>query len=274
MFWAEWQAERGNQPLRTIAIVDESPETQFLLPEFLLFKQLFQRHNVNTVICDPAELNYRDNTVWYKNQPIDLVYNRLTDFGLDEPKQNILRAAYLDNAVVVTPHPRAHALYADKRNLAALTDKVLLQEFGIDDQSINTLIGGIAHTFIVRPEDTDRLWAKRKQLFFKPAKGYGSKAVYRGDKLTKRVFEEILASDYVAQTLVLPNERIIDNTALKFDLRHYTYKDQILLTSGRLYQGQTTNFRTVNGGFAQVAVVSDSDCYELDFNSCNNPCRN
>ena len=50
-------------------------------------------------------------------------------------------------------------------------------------------------------------WAARKQWFFKPAAGYGSKAAYRGDKLTKRVFEEISRGGYVAQALVTPSER-------------------------------------------------------------------
>jgi hypothetical protein len=40
----------------------------------------------------------------------------------------------------------------------------------------------------------------------KPAAGYGSKATYRGDKLTKRVWEEMAKTTYVAQALVPPSE--------------------------------------------------------------------
>ena len=47
----------------------------------------------------------------------------------------------------------------------------------------------------------------RNSWFFKPAAGYGSKAAYRGDKLTRRVFDEILHGGYVAQALVPPSER-------------------------------------------------------------------
>ena len=256
MFQTEWQLERGQQPLRSIAIVDENPDSQYLLPEFILFQKLFERHNINAVVCDPSALIYRDNAVWHGNLRIDLIYNRLTDFGFDEPAQQALRAAYLANAVVVTPHPRAHALYADKRNLAILTNRNLLQELGVECDTINTLLAGIAPTICVDKNDAETLWAKRKQLFFKPSKGYGSKAVYRGDKLTKRVFSEILHSDYVAQTLVPPSERHLPSTTLKFDLRLYTYGEQILLASSRLYQGQTTNFRTVGGGFAQVVIIA------------------
>jgi uncharacterized circularly permuted ATP-grasp superfamily protein len=127
---------------------------------------------------------------------------------------------------------------------------------------------GIAHTVQVDPDEAETLWAARKNLFFKPAKGYGSKATYRGDKLTRRVFSEILQSDYVAQTLVQPSERQleIENKIVDFklDLRHYVYKGQTQLISARLYQGQTTNFRTPGGGFAQVMVIPCRDHNSID----------
>jgi hypothetical protein len=259
MFLDEWQAERGQQPLRSIAIVDENPQSQYMLPEFILFKKLFEQHNFIAVICDPSELVYHDQALWHGNQRIDLVYNRLTDFGLEVPAHKSLLEAYLTEAVVITPTPRAHALYANKRNLVILTDEAALIEFGVDAKTRTILLDGIAHTTSVNPDDADNLWTDRKQLFFKPAKGYGSKAAYRGDKLTKRVFSEILQGDYVAQTLVQPSERQleIENKIVDFklDLRHYVYKGQTQLVSARLYQGQTTNFRTPGGGFAQVLVV-------------------
>ena len=259
MFLEEWQAERGQQPLRSIAIVDENPQSQYMLPEFLLFKNLFEQNNINTVICDPSELIYRDLALWHGNQRIDLVYNRLTDFGLEATAHNSLLEAYLAEAVVVSPHPWAHALYADKRNLTLLTDEAALIDIGVDAKSRAILLTGITHTVSVVPDDAETLWAARKHLFFKPAKGYGSKAAYRGDKLTRRVFSEILQSDYVAQTLVQPSERQleVENKVVDFklDLRHYVYKGRTQLISARLYQGQTTNFRTPGGGFAQVMVI-------------------
>ncbi len=263
MFLTEWRAERGQQPLSSIAIVDENPQNQYMLPEFILFKNLFEQNNINAVICDPSELVFRDQALWYENRRIDLVYNRLTDFGLEAAAHQPLLEAYLANAAVVTPHPRAHALYADKRNLALLTDEAALLELGVDEKTRAVLLTGIAHTALVNPGDAETLWAARKHLFFKPAKGYGSKAAYRGDKLTRRVFTEILQNDYVAQTLVQPSERQleIENKIVDFklDLRHYVYQGRTQLISARLYQGQTTNFRTPGGGFAQVMVLSCRD---------------
>jgi len=93
-------------------------------------------------------------------------------------------------------------------------------------------------------------------LFFKPNSGYGSRGAYRGDKLTRRVFGEILQSAYIAQKLAMPGERrVSEMESLKYDVRCYTYNGVIQLAAARLYQGQTTNFRTPGGGFAPVRVT-------------------
>jgi hypothetical protein len=41
----------------------------------------------------------------------------------------------------------------------------------------------------------------------------------------------------------------------KLDVRLYTYGGKTLVAAARLYQGQTTNFRTPGGGFAPVFSV-------------------
>lgn len=261
MFKQEWQAERGLQPLQTIAIVDENPAQQYLLPEFMLFAELFKRQGLQAIICDPAQLVFKQNALWHEQTRIDLVYNRHTDFGFETPALQALASAYLAGAVVVTPHPHAHALYADKRNLVILSDQFALEALGVDAASCAILQDGIATTHQVKASDAGALWAGRKHLFFKPAKGFGSKAAYRGDKLTQRVFAEILQGTYVAQKYAPPGLRQLDIQGqlqeFKWDLRHYAYQQQIQLLVARLYQGQTTNFRTLGGGFARVAVVSE-----------------
>jgi uncharacterized circularly permuted ATP-grasp superfamily protein len=62
--------------------------------------------------------------------------------------------------------------------------------------------------------------------------------------------------DYVAQRLVPPSQRTIRvddrEVPLKLDLRNYVYDGEVQIVAARLYQGQTTNFRTAGGGFAGV----------------------
>ncbi|MBT9525701.1 MAG: hypothetical protein IV105_10625 [Rhizobacter sp.] len=256
MFREEWRLSGHARPLRSVAIVDEAPQQQFLYPEFLLFQQLFERQGIRAVIADPTAFELRDGVLWHGDLAIDLVYNRLTDFSLDTPDSATLRTAYLEHAMVLTPHPQAHALYADKRNLALLTDASRLQALGVPAATREVLLANIPRTEVVHPSQADRLWSERRQLFFKPNAGFGSRAAYRGDKLTKRVWQDILAGNYVAQALVTPGERVISSDepaqSLKFDLRCYAYGGAVQWVAARLYQGQTTNFRTPGGGFAPV----------------------
>ena len=259
MFVSEWRLQRGDATMGSIAIVDDAPATQYLAPEFELLQQLFRRHGLAAGIADPKELEWREGKLWHQGAAVDMVYNRLTDFYLAEPGHHALRDAYAAGAVVLTPHPRAHALHADKRNLVALSDDALLAEWGVAETDRDLLKATVPRTRMVTAECTDELWAGRRQLFFKPVAGYGGKAAYRGDKLTRRVWQEIQAGDFVAQALVAPGERLIEvdgvQSDLKFDVRAYTYDGKVQLLAARMYAGQTTNFRTPGGGFAPVVVV-------------------
>lgn len=259
MFINEWVLQREDRQLKVIAIVDENPQQQFLYPEFLMAQRLFEKNGLKAIIVDPSELEFNNGELQYQNQIIDLVYNRLTDFALEAKESQTLRQAFQANAVVVTPNPYHHALYANKRNLILLSDENMLAELGASNGDITILKAGIPATRQVSSENSADLWKERKQLFFKPAAGFGSRATYRGDKLTKRVWNEILQDDYVAQKIVSPSERgiLVDGQemALKMDVRAYVYAGEIQLLAARLYQGQTTNFRTEGGGFAPVFIA-------------------
>ena len=256
MFIREWQAAGRQGRPACIAIVDTVPEEQYLYAEFLLYQRLFARAGIEAVIADPGQLRCDGTLLSVNGRRIDLVYNRLTDFALDAPEHAALRRAWEFDAAVVTPHPRAHALFADKRNLALLCDAPALREMGADETTAALLAAQVPHTEIVAPDNAERLWARRRDLFFKPWAGFGSRAAYRGAKLTRGVWQTIVQGDYVAQSLAPPGERRIGNAAdsrsLKFDLRAYADLGQVLWLSARLYQGQTTNFRTPGGGFAPM----------------------
>jgi len=263
MFRNEWRLARpetaATRPLARVAIVDEAPAEQYLAPEFELFRQMFADNGIAAVVADPAELSYDGEWLRCRGEAVDLVYNRLTDFTLAAPRNASLRQAYLADAVVLTPHPRTHALFADKRNLLALGDAEWLRAIGVSDGDRELLASSIPRTEEVTPQNAELFWASRRQWFFKPAAGFGSKAAYRGDKLTRRVFAEVASGGYVAQAVVSPSERrlLIDGVEqdFKLDLRNYAYRGVVQLVSARLYRGQTTNFRTPGGGFAAVLAV-------------------
>lgn len=258
MFRNEWRLECGDAQLKTVAIVDEQPESQYLYPEFLLAKSMLEQAGFAVHVVDPAAFEVREDGLYCNGERIDLIYNRLTDFSLQQYPH--LRSAWEKRQVTLTPNPAHYLRYADKRNLVLFSNTEDLRARGVSQASIEALRQCVPQTHMVRPEDSERWWTERKQWFFKPVSGYGGKGAYRGEKLTKRVFEEILQSEYVVQQFALPGERKvcvkdIPPQLLKYDVRCYVYDGHIQLVAARLYQGQTTNFRTPGGGFAQVRIV-------------------
>jgi glutathione synthase/RimK-type ligase-like ATP-grasp enzyme len=258
-FREEWTRARGDAPLTTVAIVDDDPLHQYLHPEFVLYRNLFEQAGWHARIVDAAGLEVRNGELTADRRRIDLVYNRATDFYFAEERHSALKRAYEDGLVVITPHPAAHAHWADKRLLAWLRDDAMLGSAGLDAHEREHLLRTIPPTEIVTRDAADQLWRRRKELFFKPIDGYGSKAAYRGDKLTRSTFEHVLSHRYVAQAIAPTSTRRVvtdgRESELRVDLRNYCSQGETWLRAARLYRGQTTNFRTPGGGFAPVLTL-------------------
>ena len=266
MFAQEWALQRAHEPFmpvqgqaRTLAIVDEAPSSQYLYPEFLLFQDLFRRAGVDARIVDPQELAWSNGQLQHQGQRIDMVYLRLTDFYLEAPAHASLRQAWQTGACVFTPNPETHALHANKRHLVTLSDPQWAAQLGLSEPARAVLERVVPQTKLLTADNAEQLWAERKGYFFKPLSGYGSKAAYRGDKITTKVWAQISAQPYVAQALIPPSQRVVmvgdERKTLKADVRAYAYNGQVQLFAARLYDGQTTNFRSDGGGFAPVFVT-------------------
>ncbi len=256
MITREWQSAGKSGRPATLAIVDDDPVNQYLYPEMLLAREALQEIGVTALIVDARELAFDGTDLVAHGTGIDMVYNRSTDFTLTLPRNKPLADAARRNAAVISPSPKHHALYADKRNLIEMQNQSFLTRAGLPVEHQSVLKQHIPDTTLVTDNNADQLFSNRRLLFFKPINGYGSRAVYRGDKITKRVWQHITANDYIAQTLVPPSLRSVTESGvekrLKFDVRIYTAAAKPLLGIARIYQGQTTNFRTAGGGFAPV----------------------
>ena len=270
MFVTEWHlAGRVGRP-KTLAIVDDKPLTQYHYPDMYLAAEVLRSEGFQVYIADPSELRFVCSKLQLNGVDIDLVYNRLTDFGLTDPSSKALLDALAANAAVITPSPRHHALFADKRNLVMLSDAAQLTEWDVP-QSVRQSLANIPAALEVTPNNAVTLWQQRRNYFFKPRAGFGSRGSYRGAKLTKKVWQQIVEGGYIAQRFIAPPLRAITRetgpTALKFDIRVYGYAGRDpsptnsrsdepppLLMAARVYQGQTTNLRTAGGGLSPVIV--------------------
>lgn len=240
MFESEWRSHAGDRDLKTLCILDESPESQFLYPEFLLVKGLLEKKGYTVFILDPKDLHIEDDRLMYDRTVIDFVYNRLTDFYFCEQKNKVLKEAFERNISLISPNPTHYNTLANKTNLVVLSKDELLKS-------------NIPETVVVTTDNKPMLFADRKKFFFKPISGHGSKAVYCGEKITSKVWETI-NEEYVAQLCNKAPKLDEEHLSLRYDVRFITYKGTILFILARLYSGQATNLRTEGGGFAKVEV--------------------
>ena len=136
MFQQEWALSGRSGPLRTIAIVDESPQSQFLYPEF----ELFASCSCSMVACRgvrPIRTALADGALRYQGEAIDMVYNRLTDFYLVRPAPCACGVPGRTGGAHAAP--AGACLYADKRNLMVLSDASALQTMGLPAHDAMTL---------------------------------------------------------------------------------------------------------------------------------------
>jgi hypothetical protein len=214
-------------------------------------------HGLKTIIVSPQDLVSEGEALSYNGEVVDLIYNRLTDFDL--ATYTNIRKSWEAGGVVVTPDPAIYRRFADKRNLVKLSDQSFLQSIGVNTEDLDLINRTVPKSMIVTAENARTLWDNRKHYYFKPVSGYGGKAVYKGEKLTRKTWEWIVGQDYIAQEFAIPSQRMVKADGKvgmqKFDVRLYTYRGKLLAAAARLYEGQTTNFRTIGGGFAPLTTL-------------------
>lgn len=249
-------AEEIGRPLRgsRVAIVDDAPESQKLYVEFLLYKELFESRGAETVIADRSQLEMRDGSLWAGAfGPIDLVYNRSTDFYFEEEKSRALREALVARAAVISPNPYDYRQLADKNRLVEWSQPEFLESaYGLSSADADKIRGAVLRTREVSKIDPETLWKERKGLVFKPRTAYGGKGVFRGSSISRGAFEGVLASDSLAQDFVPAPTVMMNGAEFKYDLRFFAYRDRIHVACARLYQGQMTNATTPGGGVACI----------------------
>ncbi|MGZ3691355.1 MAG: hypothetical protein ACXVAX_07620 [Pseudobdellovibrio sp.] len=221
-----------------IAIIDENPNTQRLYVEFLVYQQLFNKHGLHSEIFD-----YRETD---RIKKFDLIYNRYTDFFLQAESSIELKKLF-NSKNNFSPNPYEYMLLADKQRLLDWNNQTEVEK----PQSLLSVYDlGIA--------DKEKIWQERKHLFIKPKNSYGSKQAYRASSISRKMFDEIYGSHFIAQQLSTPSEVEVvlegKPEKLKYDLRCYAYQDKLQMMIARLYQGQTTNLKTIGGGFAAVKI--------------------
>lgn len=241
---------------RSIVILDEEPEKQYLYREMVAIAELFERAGIRATIAEPAELRADAAGVSAGGEKIDLIYNRHCDFYLERPEMSGIRAAYLSGSVCLTPNPFTYGLLADKRRLALWSDPEVMDSFGLDAREIELLTSVVPESRLLCDADAEEIWRERKDWVFKPVSRFGSRGVLLGRKISRTRFDELPFDETLVQRHVPPSlTEVAGDEPMKTDMRLYVYRDHVLGVAARLYHGQVTNLRTAGGGFAPVKVT-------------------
>lgn len=231
-----------NQHEISIAIIDENPQNQRLYVEFLLYQQLFREVGITCEIHDFRETE--------KIRQASLIYNRYTDFFLEQPQSKDLRDLFNQRGNF-SPNPYEYFLLADKQ-----------RQLDWNQQTDISAPSSLLPLYDLAKADKENIWSLRKNLFIKPKHSFGSKQAYRAASISRKTFEEVFNENFIAQQLSTPSEIEViykdKPLKMKYDLRCFAYKDELQLIVARIYQGQTTNLRTDGGGFAAIRLVPSS----------------
>ena len=211
-------------------IIDENPTSERMYPEFLMFKDMFERNglsNVNIV---------KTNDLLLSKQAY--VYNRDTDFYFE--KSPLLLEAFNSGVLKLSTSPITYERLASKKN------DLISQDLSDFPNLKSSMLKSV-------PFSTE-LWGERKKYFFKPQEMFGGKGVYSGKSLSKKKFDS-LGSEYMAQESHPPGKIQIDGVEWKYDIRAFFSESKVQKIVARVYQGQLTNFSTLGGGFALIEWV-------------------
>jgi hypothetical protein len=241
---------------KRIAIVDEHPEQQFLYTEMQVFAALFRQAGIDVVIAAPEDITAESSGLSVHGLPIDMIYNRHCDFYLETPAMQAIQQAWLNAQVCLSPNPHTYGLLADKQRMILWSDPAVLDALGLSPQEKKLFVQTIPQTRLLDSLSPEEGWRTRKQWVFKPDTGYASRGVYVGAKLTKSKFAELNPHNTLIQQYIPASITKISATVkYKTDYRLIAYRNRILGLSARLYQGQVTNLRTENGGFAKISLT-------------------
>ncbi len=207
--------------------------------EFVLFERYFNEQQLDTLICSPEELEYRDRTLYARGKPINLVYRRLLiseflgRYGADALEHPLVQACK-DGTICLVNSFRAKPLYK-KMIFGLLSDPEIMDGAGFDRDTQTTLAKHIPWTRRVRQgtsmyqgQEVDLMafmHEHQERLLLKPNDEYGGKGITIGWETSadewRRACQAALNEPFVVQ------ERV-----------HIAYEDYPAYRDGRLDIGR------------------------------------
>ena len=233
----------------TGGLIDENPFTQKMLIEFLMYIDFFKTFNWNFSIYEASklQLNSHNKLIGKQGKALDFIYNRLTDFYLQN--HPYLAKAYQKNTLCFSPTPMEYHLLSHKQRL------ILWYQYKDEWKELKDIKHNLIFTNLITKENKSFVFKNKKKYFFKPTQGHGGKKVYKGKNLTNKKFNMLCSENSLYQEEIPPSLfKHPNGKEYKYDVRAYCYATRIDLILARCYTGQLTNFKAEDGGFASCII--------------------
>ena len=267
--YREW----GGSAAPNIAILDwKNLPTEH---EFVLLRDAFADHGIQTIICSPDELEYADNQLHCGDFRIDLVYKRILvhEFLARFDETHPLIRAYLNRDVCLVNPFRCKILHK-KASFEMLTDE--RNHKWLSKREREAIACSVPWTRRVSDRKTLRKGVEidllkfvaqnRSSLVLKPNDDYGGRGVFIGPRLSEQewgaALAAALAGDYVAQDAIdlQPEEfPIFDESEWKLqpmfvDTNPFLFRGKVCGAMVRLSNSPVVNV-TAGGGETGFFVI-------------------
>ena len=235
-FYGEGQAETG-----LVLILDDpdSLETGKFRDELLLLRELLRHRGLSAEISAPESLHWSGTHLLLNHRAVSFVINRSTDFFWEGESFLALRQAHQHGSVYAAPNPFTYATRSDKRLLEPLSCPERDAVLGVLPHEREILSTHIPETRLVREENVEELVARKRDLVFKPARGYASRGLLSSDQVGRSRLRRLLRKGglYVAQRRVPKTPLNVsiagEDNQLWTDLRVWAYRGERTMISGR-----------------------------------------
>jgi hypothetical protein len=251
-----WHEFSGGRARPRIAILDwhDVPTAT----EFALYQQHFRSMNIECVIDDPRNTEYRDGQLIVQGAPADVIYKRVLiaelveQCGLESPVVRAVRS----RSVCMVDGFRCKILHK-KASLAVLSDEGNAEMFPLDEKL--AIARSVPWTRVV--DDRTTTWRGaavdlvrlildlREALVLKPNDDYGGKGITLGwtvdDATWEQAVKVALASPHIVQERVeVPSESYPSWVDGRVEFIDRQYDTAPFITNGEYMEGLLTRLST------------------------------
>ena len=183
-------------------------EGEGVIKEFEEFKKRFRGIDYQVFICDPRELEYREQELYYNEHKVDIIYRRATTGRLLENAEQIddLLTAYKEKAVCMVGGFVSQLIH-NKKIFALLHDSDRVSF--LDKKEQKFIKKHVPATEVLDHEDQKqkkKILNLKDSFILKPCDSFACKGVYAGVDYEQGEWEKILADikdkNYIVQEFV------------------------------------------------------------------------